>query len=57
VHPEAFLGFQMGHIEQVSEHIETVSPGQTGEIMDCTLYVMRGLCRPAISLGQIIAWQ
>lgn len=55
--PVPLLRLQMGHVEQVSEHIETMSPGQPGEIMDCTLYVMRGLSRPAVAWGQVIAWQ
>jgi hypothetical protein len=53
--PEAFLRFQMGHIEQIREHIEAMSPGQPGEIMDSTLYVERGLCRASVARGQIIA--
>jgi hypothetical protein len=44
----------MRHIEEIGEHVEVMPPGQPGQIMDRTLYVMRGLCRPAIARGLVI---
>jgi hypothetical protein len=44
----------MGHIEQVGEQIQLMPSGQASEVMDRTLYIMRGLGRAAITDRRIV---